>query len=169
MYKPIFCLSQNIGQTAIIVSQLKESGFSNNEVSVLFPDNLSTTLPVDDTQDLSDKAANIALNVGVDLEWIVGIGSLEVPGIGRFIAAGPIMFELNRIPEKAAFGELMDALIGVGIPAHQAELYQEKIKTEQALIVVNTASLEERDAANTIFQQAHAEDISSTEESSVVA
>ncbi len=169
MYKPIFCLSQNIGQTAMIVSQLKEAGFSNNEVSVVFPDHLSTELPVDAKRDPTDQTSTVALNVGVDLEWIVGIGSLEVPGIGRFIAAGPIMFELNRIPEKAAVGKLMDALIGVGIPAHQAELYQEKIKTEQALIVVNTASVEERDAANTIFQQAQAEDISSTEESSVVA
>lgn len=168
MYKPIFCISQDIDQTANIVSKLKEAGFSNNEISVLFPDNFSTESTIVNTQDPSNEISNIALNVGVDLEWIVGIGSLELPGIGRFIAAGPIVNELSRIPLKGTTGNLMEALIGVGIPGHEAELYQEKIKVGRAIIVVNTASIEQRDAANTIFQQAHAEDISSTEESSVI-
>lgn len=66
MYKPIFCLSQNIGQTAMIVSQLKEAGFSNNEVSVVFPDHLSTELPVDAKRDPTDQTSTVALNVGVD-------------------------------------------------------------------------------------------------------
>ncbi len=168
MYKPIFCISRNIDQTAVIVNNLKLAGFSNNEISVLFPDNFSTEYPIVNTKHNSDEITNMALNVGVDLEWIVGIGSLELPGIGRFIAAGPIMTELSRIPLKGTTGNLIDALTGVGIPIHEAEHYQEKIKGERALIVVNTASVEERDTANTIFQQAHAEDISSTEESSVI-
>ena len=56
MYKPIFCTSQNLDQSAIIVNKLKEAGFSNNEVSVLFPDNFSTELPIANTRDSSKQA-----------------------------------------------------------------------------------------------------------------
>lgn len=168
MYKPIFCISQDIDQTTIIVNNLKMAGFSNNEISVLFPDTSNPNNPVVNSQDNAGENANVVVAGGVDLEWITGIGSLEIPGVGRFIAAGPIMVELSRTLKTGSLGELMNALIGVGIPEHEAKHYQEKIKGGRTLIAVNTASVEARDTANNIFQQAQAKDISSSEEASVI-
>lgn len=111
----------------------------------------------------------MSLNVGVDLEWIVGIGSLDLPGIGRFIAAGPIVNELSKIPLTRTTDNLMAALIGVGIPGHEAEFYQAKIKLGRTVIVVNTATIKERDSAKNIFQQEHAENISFSEESTAIS
>lgn len=51
----------------------------------------------------------------------------------------------------------------------EAKRYEGKIKGGNALISVHTASSQERDAAKQIFELAHAEDISSTEETSVAA
>ncbi|AMK78560.1 MULTISPECIES: general stress protein [Methylomonas] len=164
MYKPVFCICQDIGQTAAIVNNLKMAGFSNNEISLVFPDN--TTLP--GLQQNSDENADSAEEDSLDLEWLSGIDSLDIPGVGRFIAAGPIMVELSRTPQKDQADDLIGALVGVGIPAHHAEHYQEKIKAGRTLIAVNTATVETRDTANTIFQQAEAEDISSSEEVSVI-
>lgn len=168
MYKPIFCISQDIDQTTLIVNKLKMAGFSNNDISVLFPDTSNINNPAVNTQDNAGKKANVVVEGGADLAWIAGIGSLDIPGTGRFIAAGPIMVELSRTPQTGNLGELMAALIGVGIPEHEAKHYQEKIKSGRALIAVNTASVEARDTANNIFQQAQAKDISSSEEASII-
>jgi hypothetical protein len=37
MAKSVFCLSDNESQTQKIVQELKTAGFSNNDISVLFP------------------------------------------------------------------------------------------------------------------------------------
>jgi hypothetical protein len=47
---------------------------------------------------------------------MVGIGALAIPGLGRFIAAGPIMAALAGAGAGAAAGGLTGALIGMGIP-----------------------------------------------------
>lgn len=160
MYKPVFCTCQDIAQAAIIVNNLKISGFSNNEISLLFPDN-ATHLPFRQNPDN-------ATDDNVALAWVSGIDSLDIPGVGRFIATGPIMTELSRTPDIDQACHLIAALIGVGIPAHEAKHYQEKIKAGRTLIAVNTATAETRDTANTIFQQAEAADISSSEEVSPI-
>jgi hypothetical protein len=168
MYKPVFCISHDIDQTTRIVNNLKMAGFSNNEISVLFSETSTSPKPACNSQDNVDETVNVAPEGGADLEWIAGIDSVDIPDVGRFIAAGPVMLELSRIPPKKTLGNLIDALIGVGIPGHEAEHYQEKIKGGCTLIAVNTASAETRDTANNIFQQAQAEDISSSEEASAI-
>lgn len=161
MYKPVFCISQDIGQTATIVNNLKTAGFSNNEISLLFPD-------IRKTQEAPGGQTDSETADRLDLEWIARIGRLKIPGVGQVIAAGPIMVELSRIPEKGSSENLISALIGIGIPEHETKHYQEKIKAGGALIAVNTASVEARDTANAIFRQAQAKDISSSEETSVI-
>jgi hypothetical protein len=164
MYKPIFCISQDIRQAGVIVNNLKLAGFSTIDISVLFPYSSSAkhtkAITLHDTDNLSES--------GAELEWSVGIDNVETPGVGRFFASGPIMIELNRPLPKDSYGDLMDALMGVGIPAHEDKHYQEKIKTGCTLIAINTASLAMRDSANSIFQEAKATDISSSEEASAI-
>jgi len=164
MYKPVFCICQSIGQTAAIVNNLKMAGFSNNEISLLFSESANTETPLKNPGENGASAEENRL----DLEWISGIASLEIPGSGRFVAGGPIVVELSRTPKKDSVVDLMTALVGVGIPGQEAKHYQEKIKSGLTLIVVNTANVDTRDSANTIFRQADAQDISSSEEVSVI-
>ena len=103
------------------------------------------------------------------LGLLAGIGSLAIPGVGAFIAAGPIMGALSGAAVGAATGGLTGALIGLGIPEYEAKRYEGKIKGGSALISVHTASSETIDTAKEIFERNHAEDISSTEETSVPA
>lgn len=159
MYKPIFCISRNIGQTAKIVNDLKVAGFSNNDISLLSPE-CSYQQSIGKTSASADEDR-------LDLQWINGIENLAIPGVGRCIAAGPIRIELNRSLENDGVEDINAALIGAGIPAHHAAHYREKIIAGLTLIAVNTANPESRDTANAIFQQAEALDISSSEEVSV--
>ena len=105
--------------------------------------------------------------MGAVLGLLAGIGSLAIPGVGPLIAAGPIMGTLSGAAVGAATGGLTGALIGLGIPEFEAKQYEGKIKGGNALISVHTESSEARSTVKEIFEQAHAEDISSTSETRV--
>ena len=171
MKKAVFCIAKNIEQAEHIVSQLKTAGFSNNDISVLFPDKSSTKDFAHEKHTKAPEGAAIGgatgIGVGAVLGWLAGIGSLAIPGVGPFIAAGPIMGALSGAAVGAATGGITGALVGLGIPEYEAKRYEGKIKGGSALISVHTESSEERSTAKEIFEEAHAEDISSTGESRV--
>jgi hypothetical protein len=173
MSKAVFCIAKSTEQAELIVSNLKNAGFLNNDISVLFPDKGSTR---DFAHEMHTKAPEgaaiggaVGIGTGAVLGWLAGIGSLAIPGIGPFIAAGPIMGALSGAAVGAATGGLSGALIGFGIPEYEAKRYEGKIKGGSALISVHTSNSETVDQAKEIFEQANAEDISSTEEASVNA
>jgi uncharacterized membrane protein len=92
---------------------------------------------------------------------------LAIPGVGPFIAAGPIMAALAGAGIGAAVGGLTGALVGMGIPEYEAKRYEGKIKEGNILISVHSENSEERKRAKEIFERAGAHDISSTAEESV--
>jgi hypothetical protein len=171
MSKAVFCIAQNIDQTESIVNNLKDAGFSNNDISVLLPDKSSTKDFAYEKHTKAPEGAaiggTVGLGAGAVLGLLAGIGSLAIPGVGAFIAAGPIMGALSGAAVGAATGGLTGALIGLGIPEYEAKRYEGKIIGGSALISVHTESSEAIDKAKKIFEQAHAEDISSTGEASV--
>ena len=171
MTKAVFCIAQNIDQTESIVKDVKEVGFTNNDISVLFPDKTTTKDFAHEKHTKAPEGAaiggSVGLGTGAVLGLLAGIGSLAIPGVGPLIAAGPIMGALSGAAVGAATGGLAGALIGLGIPEYEAKRYEGKITGGSALISVHTKSSEEIDKAKKIFEQAHAEDISSTEEESV--
>lgn len=173
MTKAVFCIAKNIDQTEIILNHLKAAGFSFSNVSVLFPDKSSTHDFAHEKHTKAPEGAAIGGAVGIGagavLGFLAGIGSLAIPGLGPFIAAGPIMAALSGAAVGAATGSLTGALIGVGIPEYEAKRYEGKIKDGNVLISVHTADSKECGQVKEIFENADAEDISSTEEESVPA
>ena len=99
--------------------------------------------------------------------WMVGIGALAIPGLGPFIAAGPIMAALAGAAGGAAVGGLTGALIGMGISEYEAKRYEGKVKNGNILMSVHTEDSKECDRAKDIFANGGAEDISYTCEASV--
>ena len=171
MTKAVFCIAQNLDQTETIVKDLKEVGFTNNDISVLFPDKTTTKDFAHEKHTKAPEGAaiggSVGLGTGAVIGLLAGIGALAIPGVGPLIAAGPIMGALSGAAVGAATGGLAGALIGLGIPEYEAKRYEAKITGGSALISVHTESSEACDQAKEIFERAHAEDISSTEESSV--
>jgi uncharacterized membrane protein len=99
--------------------------------------------------------------------WLVGVGSLAIPGVGPAIAAGPIMAALAGAGVGAAVGGFSGALIGLGIPEYEAKQYEGKIKGGNILISVHTENSRERDRVKEIFERAGAHDIAYTGEESI--
>src|ERR671936_186569 len=171
MAQAVFCLAQTEAQALMIVNQLRAAGFSSNDISVLFPDTTGTRdFAHEQHTKLPEGAATGAGTGGVlggALGWLVGIGALAIPGLGPFIAAGPIMAALSGAAAGAALGGVTGALIGLGIPEYEAKRYEGKLKEGNLLISVHTDNSTERDRAKQIFEEAGAEDISYTEEARV--
>jgi hypothetical protein len=106
------------------------------------------------------------VTVGI-LGWLVGIGSLAIPGVGPFIAAGPIMAALGGVAAGGAVGGLVGTLVGFGIPEYEAKQYEGKLKSGNILISVHAEDSAERKAAEEIFERSHASDVSYTGEARV--
>jgi hypothetical protein len=168
--KSVFCISTSRGQADRIVDQLKNANFSNNDISVLFPDKDTSR---DFAHEKNTKApegvatgAGTGGVVGGALGWIAGIGALAIPGVGPFIAAGPIIAALSGAAIGATVGGIAGGLIGLGIPEIEAKRYEGKIKKGNLLISVHADNSEEISKAKDIFTNAGAEDICVTGESS---
>jgi hypothetical protein len=171
MAKAVFGLVDSEAQAERIVDGLKAAGFSNNDISVLFPDKSGTR---DFAHEQNTKAPEGAAAgagtggvLGGALGWLVGIGSLAIPGVGPFIAAGPIMAALAGAGVGAAVGGLSGALIGLGIPEYEAKQYEGKLKEGKILISVHSENGDEVKRAKEIFEHADAHDVSSSGEESV--
>ena len=106
-------------------------------------------------------------SIAAGLGWLVGIGALAIPGVGPFIAAGPIMAALAGVGVGAAVGGLTGALVGMGIPEYEAKRYEGKIKAGNILISVHSENSDEVKRAKEIFERCGAHDISYTEEKGV--
>src|SRR5882762_4251318 len=154
MSKAVFCLSDSEAQAQSIVTQLKNAGFSNNDISVLFPDKSGTKDFAHEQHTKTPEGAATGAGTGGVLGgafgWLVGIGALAIPGLGPFIAAGPIMAALSGAAAGAALGGLSGALIGMGIPEYEAKRYEGKIKEGNLLISVHAEDSDERARAKEI-------------------
>jgi len=111
------------------VDALKAAGFSNSDISVLFPQNEGTKDFAHEKNTKAPEGASTGAGTGAvlggGLGWLLGIGALPIPGLGPFIAAGPIMAALAGAGVGGAVGGLTGALIGMGIPKYEAKRYEE--------------------------------------------
>src|SRR5262249_27238739 len=104
--------------------------------------------------------------IGGALGWLVGIGSLAIPGVGPFMAAGPIVAALARVGAGGAGGGLTGAPIGAGIPEYEAKRYEGRIKDGGILISVHCDNSDWTRKAKDILERTGADDVSSTGEAS---
>jgi hypothetical protein len=167
--KSVICIARSETQAINIANELKSANFSSNDISVLFPDKAGTK---DFAHEQHTKAPEGATTGGVTggvlggaFGWLVGIGALAIPGVGPFIAAGPIMAALGGAAVGGAVGGVAGGLVGLGIPEYEAKRYEGKIKDGNILISVHTENSDELKLAKEIFERAGAEDISSIGES----
>ncbi len=173
MKASVYCTTKTVTQAENIINELKVSGFSNNDISALLPDKRGTK---DFAHEHNTKAPEGAtaggvagLGVGAAVGWLAGIGVLAIPGVGPFIAAGPIMAALGGAAVGTAAGGVIGALVGMGIPEFEAKRYDAKIREGNILISVHTEDGRQRDAAKDIFKRNGADDISTGSEASVKA
>jgi hypothetical protein len=171
MKASVYCTTRTVEQAEHIVLELKQAGFTSDDISALLPDRRGTRDFAHEHHTKAPEGATtggvVGLGVGAGLGWLAGIGALAIPGVGPFIAAGPIMAALGGAAVGTATGGIIGALVGMGIPEFEAKRYDAKVREGSILISVHTESGNQRDAAREIFRRNNADDISTGSEASV--
>src|SRR5579872_2789504 len=152
------------------VDALIDAGFRSEDISVLLPDNVGTK---DFAHEKSTKApegtaagAGTGAVVGGTLGLLAGIGALAIPGLGPFIAAGPIMGALAGAGTGGVVGGVIGALVGMGIPEYEAKRYEGLVKEGHALLSVHCDNSDWVKRAKDILERTGGQDVASSGESS---
>ena len=97
----VFGIFKTLNQAEVCVDALIGSSFRSDDISVLAPDQDTTRQLATEKNTKAPEAtvtgATTGGAVGGTLGLLAGIGALAIPGVGPFIAAGPIMGALAGI------------------------------------------------------------------------
>ena len=152
------------------VDGLRTAGFRSTDISVLFPENKGTK---DFAHEKHTKApegtatgATSGAVIGGGLGWLTGIGALAIPGLGPFIAAGPIVATLAGLGAGGVLGGIAGALVGMGIPEYEAKRYEGRVKEGGILLSVHSDNSDWTRRAKEILERTGAQDVASTGEES---
>ena len=154
------------------IDSLINSDFPASDISVLLPESLGGQKEMG-TEKATKAPEGVAAGVtaggaiGGTLGVLAGIGMLAIPGLGPFIAAGPIMAGLAGLGVGGAVGGVTGALVGVGIPEFEAKRYEGRLQKGGILLSVHCDTSEKIKLAKEILKASGGEDVSSTGESSV--
>jgi hypothetical protein len=169
----VFGIYPGVARAEGAVDTLVSERFSNNDISVLLPDNQGSKDFAHEkhTKAPEGTATGVAAGgtIGGTLGLLAGIGALAIPGVGPFIAAGPIMGALAGIGVGGAVGGLVGALVGMGIPEYEAKRYEGRVKDGGVLLSVHCDTSDEITRAKEILKRTGAEDIAAAGEEAVGA
>jgi hypothetical protein len=166
----VFGIYKSSAQAELAVDRILAAGFSNNDISVLLPDSQSSKEFAHEKNTKAPEGTTTGATtggvIGGTLGLLAGIGALAIPGVGPFIAAGPIMGALAGMGAGAAAGGIIGALVGMGIPEYEAKRYEGHVKNGGVLLSVHCDSSDEISRAKDLLKTTGAEDISSAGEKS---
>lgn len=164
----VFGIYRTRGEAENGVDILIENGFRAEDISVLLPDNIGTK---DFAHEKNTKApegattgAGAGAAIGGTLGLLAGLGALAIPGLGPFIAAGPIMGALAGIGTGGVVGGLIGALVGMGIPEYEAKRYEGMIREGGILVSVHCDNSDWVDRAKHLLENTGATDVASAGE-----
>ena len=152
------------------VDALRHAGFRNTDISALFPDNAGTKDFAHEKNTKAPEGATTGATSGAVaggvLGWLAGIGMLAIPGIGPFIAAGPIVAALAGAGALGTLGGIVGALVGMGIPEYEAKRYEGRVKHGGILLSVHCDNHDWAKRGEEVLKRTGAEDVASTHEAS---
>lgn len=166
----VFGIYTTVAAADSATDSLVKAGFSAADISALLPENLGSKPIAAEKATKAPEGATAGAGTGAVLGGalgvLAGVGLLAIPGLGPFIAAGPIMAGLAGLGVGGAVGGVTGALIGMGIPEYEAKRYEGRLKKGGILLSVHCDTSEEIKRAKEVLKISGAEDISSTGESS---
>jgi hypothetical protein len=169
--KAVFGIVSTEEQASAIVDDLRSAGCASDDVSVLFPDKGRSRDFAHEQQTKAPEGATMGATagglLGGTLGWLAGIGTLAIPGLGPFVAAGPIMALLGGAAVGATTGGLVGALVGYGMPEIEAKQYEAKVRGGNILMSVHTEDRQQVSRVKEIMKRHGARDITYTGEAGV--
>lgn len=141
MSKVVSAVYDNRAAAAHAAEALVGAGFGQADISVLMSDstqgrefNVAVSSKAPEGATLGATAGGV---LGAVTATLVALGDLVIPGIS-LVAAGPIVAALAGLGAGGAVGGLLGALVGLGIPEHEARLMAERLAQGGILVGVLT-------------------------------
>jgi len=170
MSKSILCTAKDDLQAEAIVLRLQAHGILIDNISVMTTESGgSHDIGHVKTSKAPEGATTGAIAGGTTggvLGLLAGVGTLAIPGVGPFIAAGPILATLSGIAAGGVTGGLIGGLIGLGIPEVEAKVYKERLDEGRFLIAVHVEGSDDEKKVKDVFKELEAADVTSTSEKS---
>lgn len=181
MKRSVFGIIKNEADAQRVIDHLESVGFLASDISIIFPEKIKSMRT--STKDLGEikrstgglghekhtkapegasTAAAAGGIVGGSIGLLAGIGAISIPGLGAFIAAGPLMAALSGSAIGGSLGLLIGALVGMGIPEYEAKYYQDSLNAGNFLISIHTENTDELNKAKEIFKAEGVEGISTS-------
>jgi hypothetical protein len=150
------------------VNDLRAAGFRNSDVSMLMHETPGNKALAHEAHTKAPEGAAAGASagavVGGVLGWLIGVGALAIPGIGPFIAGGPIVAALAGVGAAGTAGGLIGALVGVGIPEYEAKQYEGRLRKGHLLLSVHCDDSKWAKKAGDVLKKAGAESVGSSAE-----
>jgi hypothetical protein len=167
----VFGLFDTRAQLERAIDLLRVDGFRESDMSALLPDAGATAEVAHEKHTKAPEGAAVGAAaggaVGGTLGLLVGLGALAIPGLGPFIAAGPIVAALAGAGAGGAVGTLTGALVGMGIPEYEAKKYESLVhKDGKSLLAVHADDRDWADKAKKVLKAAGAIDVDTKSEAS---
>jgi hypothetical protein len=143
----VFGIFSNPLDAADCIDELRSEGFQNTDISLLYP--------------APENASANELVQGA-LAWLAGVGLLSIPGLGRFVAAGPIVGWLSAAGDRSQHVEISSVLTAAGMPPGDAKRYESRIRRGSLMLAAHCAGPEAAAAAQQSFLRAGCQDLCST-------
>lgn len=143
----IYAIATDHAHVVKTMEALAGIGIASDHVSVLAADQRASG---ELAAEINANAAHGSFsggNIGGGIGWLAGLGALAIPGIGLFVAAGPILGFLTGIAVGRSLGNLHGAMIEeMGIPDAALTQYDEALKNGKIIVSArcDDASLRER-------------------------
>ena len=167
----VFGLFRDVQSLRTAVDALHSAGFMTSDISALLPDSESTHAFAHEKHTKAPEGAAAGATAGVltggTVGLLLGIGAIAIPGLGAFVAAGPIMAALAGAGAGGAVGTLTGALIGMGIPEYEAKRYESFVTDGGMLLSVHCVDNEAARHARSILDGFGAHDIADAKEEGV--
>jgi hypothetical protein len=156
MANSVFGIVPSLDQATDLVNNLKSAGFSADDISVLFPDKQGTREFAHEQHTKAPEGATVGVTTGGALGGLLGLlaglGALAIPGVGPFIAAGPVLAALSGGAVGGVIGGVTGALVGLGIPEVEARLYEGKLKEGNILVAAHADDRAKLKQAEDLFR-----------------
>jgi hypothetical protein len=164
----VYGIYRDQAQVSRAIDEMLRASFRKEDISVLLPDNVGTKDFAHEkhTKIPEGTAAGATAGgaVGGVLGLLAGVGTLAIPGVGPFIAAGPIMGALAGLGVGGTVGGFLGALVGMGVPEYEAKRYEGRIKEGGILVSVHCDNSDWVGRAKDVMKATGADDISSSGE-----
>lgn len=100
--------------------------------------------------------------LGGTIGLLAGIGALAIPGLGAFIAAGPIIAALSGSAIGGSLGLLIGSLVAAGIPEYEAKELEAGLKEGKIMISIQAKNDNQAHQVKDILEKSGATKIYST-------